>query len=157
MCCTISQHSYAQESNYRPLSAFHGDTAQYILTNFVHNQVDYKNKKLKILFNRLEVPIVRSIPDISVRDKTDPIQVHMKCRGIYLEFFDAQTVQAKVKNGIEPAVLFINFKNLLTADEAIGLISKDENHRAQLTDSAKKFYGNLLVDSIVYVHYKLKY
>jgi hypothetical protein len=57
-------HPVKQSRNprYKNLSSFHGDTAQYIVTNFFDRQQLYKGRKLKYFLEKLELPIANYIP-----------------------------------------------------------------------------------------------
>jgi len=104
---------------YKPLATFNGDTSAYLLDNFVTHQQYYLNKPLNVLLKQLEVPVVKCMASFNGGDAEEG------CRGLYLYFYPSRTIDKKVRDKKEPAVLVINFKKLLQKEPINSFLMKN--------------------------------
>jgi hypothetical protein len=109
----INSFKYTQK-DYKPLLSFKGDTSAYILYNFVENQNCYYQKPLKTLLSKLEIPVVSCIPLTTGLDD-GPVGIY----GVELKFYDIWTIDRKIAQKKEPAILVIFWNDLMEKEPAI--------------------------------------
>lgn len=129
--------------HYESLSSFHGDTAQYLVTNFFDEQQLYKGRKLKYFLEKLELPIARYSPFLA----NESVNGVRMCAGLALTF--NFTAVLKYPEAIR---LFVYFKSNLPMDSCDKPFRNDYIHHRQTTFTGdnKRFYENEMIDSIKY-------
>jgi hypothetical protein len=136
---------------YKPLGEYRGDTLNYLVDNFVKHQQYYKNKELKILLDKLELPVgyYSAVGGGNIEKGERPT-----CTGIHLYFwkfpnnkiYRGQTIP---KANAYPCMLGIGFKNSFTWEKAADLLGK---YGMGFQDSTTiKYYSSQVIDTVYFV------
>jgi hypothetical protein len=124
---------------YKKLSAFSGDTTQYLYQNFVKQKVNYVHKPLNILLQQLEVPLSGYTISPNGTDMSTTAS-------IVLNIYDDRKLYQIEKGKRNPNALVIIWSKPLPIEEARVILTKSFG---RWDSSAREYYSNKTVGSIV--------
>jgi hypothetical protein len=136
----------ANTATYKPLAGFNGDTLAYVFANFIFNNAVYLNKALDSIITRSEIKVPWFVPITGGFNSRSGLHTD----GMYLHFYTSREEDKKTKGKINPAILFVIFKNPMPEDSAYLLLRK---YYTRHNDSIGFYYRKRIVDSMDYVHY----
>jgi hypothetical protein len=135
----MSDNNLKQNSEYKTLESFRGDTLNYVVSNFVEHKNQYIGKPASILFDKLQFEIKSFL---GATDGTGAVYQ------ISISYLNSNQFGFRLSERLKMVDIFITFENPIPWLTVLDLSPR--GHLGEWSSKHREFFGKQIVKDIDY-------